>query len=71
MERFKIKLDNINLLVLVDCGELTFKKAFNCYNCNVEIVSVTIETDNLENNLKGLISENLVFEAIQKEVYGN
>lgn len=70
MERFSIQLDNINFSVIVDCGRLTFKEAFEGYDNKIIIVSLTIEQDYLENNLKNLIPEFLVIQAIQKEVYG-
>ena len=70
MERFTIQLDNINFSVVVNCGNLTFMDAFEGYDNKIIIVSLTIEVDYLENNLKNLIPEFLVIQAIKKEVYG-
>ena len=70
MERFTIQLDNINFSVVVNCGNLTFMDAFEGYDNKIIIVSLTLEVDYLENNLKNLIPEFKVIEAIKKEVYG-
>ena len=71
MEKFIIQLDNINFSVVVNCGRLTFKEAFEGYDNKIIIVSLALEQDYLENNLKNLIPEFLIIQAIQKEVYGN
>ena len=71
MERFTIKLDNIDFSVLVNCGKFTFKEAFEGYNIKIRIVSLTIENDYMDHNLKNLIPEFIIFDAIKKEVYGN
>ena len=70
MERFTIQLDNINFSVVVNCGNLTFMDAFEGYDNKIIIVSLNLEVDYLENNLKNLIPEFLVIQAIKKEVYG-
>jgi hypothetical protein len=70
MERFTIKLDNIDFSVVVNCGNLTFMDAFEGYDNKIIIVKLTIERDYLEHDLKNLIPEFKVIEAIKKEVYG-
>ena len=54
MEKFIIQLDNINFSVVVNCGRLTFKEAFEGYDNKIIIVSLALEQDYLENNLKNL-----------------